>query len=91
MSDTDSRYADGETLLYIKNLEAENADNRSEIEHLKGSIEVLREERDEYRAALKEINDCPTWAVGTLIADRYSRVLAKYTHEDDIEQARRTT
>ena len=50
--------------------------------------EAMRRERDALRAALKEILDCPTWAVGTLVAEAKYKLLVA---EDEVEQARRTT
>ena len=39
------------------------------------TLKSLQAENAELRKALKEIVDCPTWAVGTLIADRYKKLV----------------
>jgi len=57
------------------------------IDVLVEQLAAMTKERDTLRAALKEILDCPTWAVGTLVAEAKYKLLV----EDDVEQARRTT
>ena len=75
MNDNDSRYADGETLLYIKNLEAERDEYRAALEKL-------------MLCDIAEVRTIPG-SCGALRTAR--EALAKYPREDEVEQARRLT